>query len=117
MQISKQSLNKSLEKEIWEIYYQLLVDIKDLEEAKIISSDVLGKDESWTIAKRLTIAYYLHHKRSYTNIKNNLKVSSAIIAAVEKESKKKGYQLALKRIMADKWATEWSSKIKSLFNK
>jgi uncharacterized protein YerC len=117
MQVSKQIVNRNLQKEILEMYFQLLADIKDPEEAKTFSLDVLGKDESWAIAKRLAVAYYLVNNRSYTNIKDNLKVSSATIATVDKERGRKGYFLALKRIQADKWASEWSSKIQSLFKK
>lgn len=117
MQVSKQTVNKNLEKEILAMYFQLLVDIKDIEEAKTFSLDVLGKDESWAIAKRLAVAYYLANNRSYTNIKDNLKVSSATIATVDKERGRKGYSLALKKIQADKWANQWSEKIQSLFKK
>jgi TrpR-related protein YerC/YecD len=117
MQVSKKSINKNLEKEVFETLYQTLVDLKTPKEAKSFLEDVLGKNESIALAKRLAVAYYLINNRSYENIKENLKVSSATIATIDKAKKSAGYQVALKKIDADKWASEWSSKIESLFKR
>ena len=56
----------------------------------------------------------LKKKRSYENIKNNLKVSSATIATAEKNIDSKGIKLALKKLEAEEWANVWSEKIKKL---
>ena len=54
----------------------------------------------------------LKKERSYENIKNNLKVSSATIASVQSMVGKPGFQLALKKIEAEEWASKWEEKIK-----
>ncbi|MBI2008506.1 hypothetical protein HYS82_02510 [Candidatus Amesbacteria bacterium] len=54
------------------------------------------------------------HGRSYENIKDNVKVSSATIAAVQQEMKREGWKMAMEKIMAEEWATKWNDKIKSL---
>lgn len=117
MQVSKKEINKNLQKEIFQILYQLLVDLKTPEEAKSFLEDILGKNETIALAKRLAVAYYLSHGRSYENIKQNLKVSSATVATVDKARKSKGYILALKKIEAEKWASEWTGKIEGLFKR
>ena len=117
MQASKQKINKNLEKEIFQTLYQLLVDLKTPEEAKSFLEEVLGKSETTALAKRLAIAYFLEHNRSYENIKQNLKVSSATIATVDKARKSKGFVLALKKIEAEKWASGWAGKIEKLFKR
>lgn len=117
MQISKKVINKNIESEIYNIFYQVIVDLEKLDETKDVLEALLGKTEIITAAKRLAIAHYLEKGRSYQNIKDNLKVSSATISAVDKQRKSKGYRLALKKIETERWASEWSSKIENLFKK
>lgn len=117
MRVSQKNINKNLQKEILEIFFQLIADIKNLEESKIILEDLLTKSEVEAIAKRIAIASYLDKNRSYQNIKDNLKVSSATIASVDKQKKSNGYKLALKKNEADQWASEWAGKIETLFRK
>lgn len=115
MRSSKLEINKNLEKEIFNILYELISDIDDPEEAKILLDDLLGKSETFALAKRIAIADYLNHGRSYENIKENLKVSSATIATIDKLSENKGFQIALKKISVNKWASKWSEKIDNIF--
>lgn len=117
MRVSSRNINKNLQKEIFGLLFQVFTDIKKTEEIKIFLESLLSKAELEVFAKRLAIAYYLENHRSYQNIKDNLKVSSATIASVDKLRKSSGYQLALKRIEADRWATEWADKIGKLFSK
>lgn len=117
MRLSRTTINKNLQKEILGLLFQLVADIKNLEEAKIFLEDLLSKSEIKAIAKRLAIAHYLERGRSYQNIKENLKVSSATIATVDKMRPSKGIQLALKKIEADRWASEWAGKIEKLFKR
>jgi len=116
MQISRQKINKNLEAEVLNLFHQLVADLKTPQEAKEILEDILGRNEIIVVAKRLAIAHYLERGRSYQNIKDNLKVSSATIATIDKMRKSKGFTLALKKIEADRWASEWSKKIGRLFN-
>lgn len=116
MRISKKKLNPNLEKEINRLFFQTVADLKTPEDIKNFLSDLLSDAEVTAIIKRLAIIYWLSNKRSYENIRENLKVSSATIAAVEKQSKNSpGIKLALKYIKADQWADQWTKKIKSTF--
>ena len=60
----------------------------------------------------MQIAIYV----SSENIKDNLKVSSATIASTDKDMKKLGFQIILKKIEAEEWADVWAERIKR-FNK
>lgn len=117
MRVSQKSVNKNLEKEILQLFFQLISDLKNPEEVKTVLTDLLSKEEVTAIAKRLAIIYYLDKNRSYQNIKDNLKVSSATIATIDKLRKSKGMILALKKIEADRWASQWAGKIEGLFKR
>lgn len=117
MQVSKQKVNHLLEKQVSNIFYQMIADIKKPEEAEKIFKDILTDVEKTAITKRVAVAYWLAKKRSYGNIKNNLKLSSATIASIKEDLKKPGWKLALEKVMADEFATKWEAKIKSLIGK
>ncbi len=118
MQVSKRIINKTIEKQIFGIFFQVISDLKNPEEVKIFFEDILGKAELTALSKRLAIAHYLDKGRSYQNIRETLKVSSATIASVDKMIKKSpGFKLALKKIEADQWAEKWAGKIEGLFGK
>jgi len=55
--------------------------------------------------------------RSYSNIKQNLKVSSATIATVQSQIHKTGIGLALKKLEAEEWANVWAEKIRKFVRK
>ena len=82
MQVSNKKLNKTIQEEINKMIYQLMVDTEDPREVKLILNDLLTEAEMTAIIKRLAIAVYLDKGRSYENIKDNLKVSSATIVAL-----------------------------------
>ncbi|MDO8551483.1 MAG: YerC/YecD family TrpR-related protein [bacterium] len=117
MRISRKSINKNLQKDVLDLFYQLVADLKTPSETKTFLDDVLSKSEVEAIAKRLAIANYLENNRSYRSIKDDLKVSSATIAVVDKARRSPGYQLALKKIEVEKWASDWANKISRLFSK
>ena len=114
MQVSRKKVNSTLEKQVTRMWYQLIADIKSVEEAEKIIGELLSETELAAVTKRLAVGYWLARKRSYENIKENLKVSSATIAVVQREMRKPGWKLALQKVMADEWATKWEKKIKSL---
>jgi len=114
MHVSKNKLNDSLRKEIIRTFIQTLDDLKGFKEKEIFLTDFFNNQELETYAKRLAIAYWLKKKRSYENIKNNLKVSSATIATVEKLLETEGFKLALKKMEAEEWANVWSERVKKL---
>jgi uncharacterized protein YerC len=117
VQVSKQKLNKTVERQIYDIFYQLVSDVKSTKEAQAILSDLLSETERQVIAKRLAIALFLDKGRSYENIKSTLKVSSATIASVQEQLGSEGLQLALTKIKAEEWADEWAEKISSFMGK
>lgn len=117
MRVSKNSLNPNLKKEIIKTFIQTLDDLKGTKEKEFFLQDFFNDQELETYAKRLAIAYWLKKRRSYENIKNNLKVSSATIATIEKLLTSEGFKLALKKMEAEEWANVWSEKIKKLSKK
>jgi TrpR-related protein YerC/YecD len=117
MQISKRKINSSLEKQLYQTFFQLITDIKNVTEAEAVFKDLLSAAELTSIAKRLAVAYWLSKGRSYGNIKENLKVSSATIADVQQHLKRPGWKLALQKITADEWASQWEERIRSVFKK
>ena len=112
MRTSEKKLNASLEKEINEAFAQTICDLRDLGETKSFLKDFFNTTEFEAFSKRLAIAYWLKKGRSYNNIKENLKVSSATIATVQSMMDKTGFKLALKKMEAEEWANQWSEKIK-----
>lgn len=76
-----------------------------------ILSDLLTDTERVAMMKRMGIAIYLDKSRSYEDIKNNLKVSSATIATVAETMGNPGIIEVIKRIKAEEWASDWTSKI------
>ncbi len=117
MRTSEKVLNPSLKKQIESVFSQTIADLKDITEAKVFLNDFFNESENEAFSKRLAIAYWLKKKRSYNNIKENLKVSSATIASVQSAMNKQGYKLALKKIEAEEWANQWAEKIKKFVRK
>ena len=114
MRVSKQKVNVTLQKQLFQVLFQLIADIKSPQEAEIVLKDLLSDVELTTVAKRISVAYWLSNNRSYTNIKDNLKVSSASISDIQRDLKKPGWKLVLAKITADEWATAWEQRIKRL---
>lgn len=112
MRTSYKSFNTSLAKQIKKMFAQAVADLRDLSESDTFLTDFLTDSEYEAFAKRLAIAYWLKEGRSYSNIRDNLKVSSATIASVQSLMSKPGFKLALKKIEAEEWASQWSEKIK-----
>lgn len=112
MRVSDQKLSSSLKNQITKTLSQTISDLSGFEEVHKFLKDFLNEAELETFAKRLAIAYWLKKGRSYSNIKDNLKVSSATIASIQSEMNKPGFKLALKKLEAEEWANKWSEKIK-----
>lgn len=112
MRVSDKKLNPSLKNQIRKTFEQALVDLKDRNELSIFLNDFFTESELEAFSKRLAIAYWLKKGRSYSNIKDNLKVSSATIASVQTQIDSKGLKLAIEKIEAEEWANQWAEKIK-----
>lgn len=113
MQVSKKGILRATETKIFKSLYQVLADLKKPAEVEMFLKDTLSETERTVLAKRLAIAYYLSKKKSYDLIRQDLRVSSATIANVQKwmESGGKGLKTALKTIEADEWAGEMAEKV------
>ena len=114
MRVSRQKLNPILREQIIKTFAQVIADLKDINEAILFLNDFFMENEIEAFAKRLAIGYWLKKGRSYSNIRDNLKVSSATIADVAFMYKNKGFDLGLKKIEAEEWATIWADKIKKI---
>lgn len=111
MRTSEKDTNPSLKKQIKIAFAQTISDLRDVKEADQYLNDFLTDSEYEAFAKRLAIAYWLKKGRSYNNIKDNLKVSSATIASVQAMMEKPGFKLAIKKLEAEEWANQWAEKI------
>ncbi len=117
MQMSKKTLNVTLEKQLAQTVYQLICDIKSVHDAKLILGTILSPMELAAVIKRVSIAYWLSKNRKYENIKNNLMVSSASISDIQRHIKSAGWQEVLRHINAEEWAGIWEAKIKNVFKR
>ena len=118
MQVSKKRINKNLEKRLYSLFYQVVADIHHPKEAEEFLKNLLSPIELEVMVKRLAIAYYLDKDRSYQEIKTNLAVSSATVSNIAEQIKrKKGFQIALKKIRADEWADKWGKKISKMMRR
>ena len=111
MQVSSKKLNKTLENQIKEMLIGVFAEVTSPKITEEILADLLTETERVAMMKRLGIAIYLDKGRSYEDIKNNLKVSSATIASVAENMGNPGIGEVIKRIKAEEWATDWTDKI------
>ena len=110
MRVSSKKVNATLKKQIDVAFNQLLSDLGDPEDVNKFLSDFLNDSEYEMLTKRLAVAYWLRKGRSYKNIKENLKVSSATIATVQSTMDTPGMQLAIKYLEAEEWSNKWADK-------
>ena len=94
------------------MFNQAVCDFKSPEEIDKFLKDFFTDAEYETFAKRLAVAYWLKKGRSYANIRDNLKVSSATVSSVQSIMDKPGFKSALKKVEAEEWANQWAEKIK-----
>jgi len=111
MQLSKRRINKTLDAQIKKMWLGVLTEINSVEQMEEVLRDLLTEGEQTAAIKRMAIALYLDKGRSYEDIKNNIKVSSATIASVAENLASPGYQEAIRRIKAEEWANKWSKNI------
>lgn len=117
MQVSKKKVNSSLENQLYATFFQMIADLKDPQEVETLLKGFMSNVELTTLTKRLAIGYWLSKGRSYENIKENLKVSSATIAEVQQNLRTAGWKLAIQKITAEEWASRWEQKIKGFWKK
>jgi len=111
MQLSSNPLNKSIERQLSQMFYGIMAELSTPEQVITVLKDVLTEAERSAILKRIGIAIYLDKGRSYEDIKNNIKVSSATIASVAEGLGNTGWQEVIRRVKAEEWASNWTEKI------
>lgn len=112
MRTSHKKVNPTLKNQIEKTFAQTLADISSYDEALLFLKDFFTESELEAFSKRLATAYWLKKGRSYSNIRENLKVSSATIADVSAMMESKGFELGLSKVEAEEWANIWAEKIK-----
>src|SRR4030043_590586 len=114
MRASQRKINQTLNTQLRKTFLQLISDLKNPKEIDLFFKDFLTDSEYEMLTKRLAITYWLKKRRTYANIKENLKVSSATVATIQEITEKEGIKLALKKIEAEEWAEKWGKKIKKI---
>ena len=114
MRTSSIKLNPIIKNQIGKTFTQLICDFKSPEEVDKFFKVFFNESEYETFIKRLAVSYWLKKNRSYSNIKTNLKVSSATIASIQNNLDSEGMKIAIKKLEADEWANVWAEKINKL---
>jgi len=109
-----EQISKYLKRQLIKTFIQVISDFNNEEETERFIKDFFSEQELEVYAKRLAIAYWLKKGRSYVNIQENLKASSATVAEVSALMGKDGVKDALKKIEAEEWANIWAERIKKI---
>ncbi len=117
MRTSDLPLDPDLREEISTLLPQLLTDIHSEHDMETFLSDFFTIKEIEVFSKRLAIIYWLKRKRSYKEIKDQIKVSSATIASMQDHIAKPGIEIAWKVLEANEWAEKISTRIKRIVGK
>lgn len=117
MRTSTQKVNGILQRQLVTTFSKLITDLKSEADVEQFLEDFFNESELETFVKRLGVFYWLKKGRSYNNIKENLKVSSATIATAQDSAQKPGIKLAIKLMEAEEWANQWADKIKNFVGK
>src|SRR5436190_2053125 len=114
MRTSDAPLDPELREEIRHLLPQLLTDIHSEKEMETFLEDFFSKKELEVFSKRLAILYWLKRKRSYKEMKEQIKVSSATIASMQDLVTRPGIELAWRVLEANEWAEKISSRIRAI---
>ncbi len=117
MRTSDSPLDPELREEILHLLPQLLTDIHSEKEMETFLEDFFSKKELEVFSKRLAILYWLKRKRSYKEMKEQIKVSSATIASMQDIVTRPGIELAWRVLEANEWAEKISSRIRAIVGK
>lgn len=108
MKISAQPLTPNHETAIIDQFAMVLADMSSPEEMKLFLRHFFSETELLVFAKRLAVARQLEAGKSYEEIHNSLKVSTATISNTGSFVRSAGFLLALKKIELDEWAETMS---------
>lgn len=116
MQISSKKISNQQTVKIFSRLHFLLAEQKNPNEVAEFLSSFLTETEHMVFAKRLTIAYLLNQGKSYSEIKKELKVSSATISSVAEKSAQASIQQAVEKIEITDQANRWFKKTKKIWS-
>lgn len=111
-QVSRYPLRADMEERLFEIFWQVLADLKTAPEIRVFLHDLLTPTERIMLAKRLGIALLLIKQYDYATIREILKVSTTTIAhvALWLKTEGSGYRAALMKIIKkEKQEAFWDS--------
>ena len=113
-QVSKRTLAKDLEDEIYSVFWNTIGKITKGEEINLFFTDLFTRTERVNFAKRLSIAILLHKGYQWEAIIDLLKVSNGTIAKIATKVKSSGFNLFFKKLEQDiKWQKFWEDLAKS----
>lgn len=116
MQISSKKISTKQEKLIFSRLHFLLAEQKNPNEVSQFLSSFMTETEHLVFAKRLTIAFLLSEGNSYSQIKKELKVSSATISSVADKMEQQSIKAAVKKIKITDQANKWYKKAKKIWS-
>jgi uncharacterized protein YerC len=118
-QVSKYPIRKDIEKRMFEILRETIMDLKNEDEIEDFLHDFLSPIEKIMLAKRLSVAVLLHKGYGYDSIAQVLRVSPPTIATVSLLLKYsgKGYKRAVEKIIKKEKMNDFWGEIEDILSK
>lgn len=117
MRTSATPLDPALALEISRMLPQLLASIHTEKEMDEFLKAFFRKNELNVFAKRLALIYWLKQGKSYLEIRDKLKVSSATIVNTQNNLTKEGSAVVWRILQANEWAEKMTSRLKRIVGK
>ena len=112
-QVSKRIPSQVVEERMFEVFEKTFLDLKSVEDARLLLGDLLTRTEKIMVAKRLAIAVLLAKDYDYRSITNILKVSFSTINAILKQQviDGRGYKKAVDKILKNESLDEFYTQL------
>lgn len=112
--MSRKVLNKKIEEQIYQTFWEALSKLNAQEEIQVFLNDLLSPIERTMLAKRLAIAALLSKNYTYESIMDTLKVSNNTVAKVSIIlNNNPGYKVAIGKIAKSEATREFWQDIES----
>lgn len=116
--ISKRKFDKEIERRCFQLFWQLVVDLKTEKEAEEFFQSLFSFTEHVMMIKRLAIAIALTKEYTYQQIYETFKVSHPTILSVQKQMLiSPGYQNAVKKLLSRQQNEKLGDIIEEIFLK
>jgi len=109
-QVSKYPLPEALEKQMFNLFFRALADLRLPSDIKDFLDDLLSPTEKTMLAKRLAIALLLAKDYDQRSIKQTLKVSLTTVSKINfwLKNQGKGYRKVINKFLKEeKWQEFW----------